>query len=459
MRDQCVTVVSRVVRVASGVFAPGHVGELTRFVPFELVDAVLEQTGAGQRRVRRLPARVVVYLLLAAALFEGVGFGGVWRKLTAGLDGVVQYRPSGAALWQARSRLGSAPLKALFDLVRGPIATVATASVRWRGLLPVAIDGTMLAVPDQPRNTGRFTKHSAGSASSPCTAGYPQIRLVALVACGTRGIIDAVFGPGSTGETGYATVLLPSLRAGMILVGDRNFGISNALLAGVRATGADFLIRLKSNRRCPVLARYPDGSFLSLLAGAQVRIIECAITITTPAGTRTGIYRLATTLTDHHHYPAGELISLYHQRWEIETTYLELKHSLLGGRVLRSTCPALIDQEIYALLTTYQILRTAITDATDTHPTTNPTHASFTIALNRARDTLTQASGVITDTHTDLAGTIGPHVLANLLPHRPTRTRPRTVKRPQSPYHRRHKPNTDRTTYPATITIHTTPHP
>jgi hypothetical protein len=127
---------------------------------------------------------------------------------------------------------------------------------------------------------------------------------VALLACGTRTVIDAVFGPSTTGETGYAPRLLPSLKAGMILLADRNFGAKD-LIGDIAATGADVLIRLKGGRVMPTLARYPDGSYLSMLGALQVRVIECEITSTTTAGRRTGVYRLATTLCDHHQYPAA----------------------------------------------------------------------------------------------------------------------------------------------------------
>ncbi|WP_308368812.1 transposase domain-containing protein [Streptomyces sp. ISL-36] len=138
-------------------FAPGHVGELTWIVPFEMVDDVLTATRAVQQRVRLVPARVTVYLLLAGALFTELGYRQVFDRLCAGLAGLAPARPSGSALRQARQRLGAAPLKALFDLVRGPAATTATAT-RWRGLLVVAVDGTLLPVPDAPANLAVFAK-------------------------------------------------------------------------------------------------------------------------------------------------------------------------------------------------------------------------------------------------------------------------------------------------------------
>jgi hypothetical protein len=301
-----------VVTVAKGVFAPGHLGELTQIVPFEMVDAVLAETGRTQQRLRMLPSRVVVYLVLAAGLFAELGYLGVWGKLVAGLDGLGLATPSGTALWQARLRVGVKPLRALFDLLRGPAAGVRTAGVWWCGLLVAAIDGTVLDVPDSPGNRA----HLGRNRSQHGTAGYPQIRLVALVACGTRAVIDAVFGPRNAGETTQAMRLLRSLHAGMIVLLDRGFD-GNDFLAAVAATDAHFLVRLTGNRKPRVLCRYRDGSYLSLLGGVRVRIVECQITISTTASSRTGIYRLGTTLLDCQRFPALECVTLYHERWEV----------------------------------------------------------------------------------------------------------------------------------------------
>jgi hypothetical protein len=435
------------VTVAAGRFAPGHLGELTQHLPFELVDEAVAQTRTVQARIRDLPSRVVIYLLLAACLFPEVGHPGVWRKLAAGLDGIPTATPTAGALAQARRRVGVAPLRWLFELLRGPAATPRQRGTWWRGLLVCAIDGTTMTLPDSPAMPSRFTKQAGNHGGT----GYPQLRLLALVACGTRTLIDAVFGPTTTGETRYAPLLLRSLRPGMILLADRNFGAKD-LIADIAATGAEVLVRLKNGRRMPVLARYRDGSYLSTLGTLRVRVIEAEITIHTTAGRHTGVYRLATTLLDHHRYPATELIQLYHQRWEIETAYLELKSSILGGRVLRARTPAGVEQEVYALLVTYQLLRTAMADATATQPEVDPDRASFTTALHSARDMIIQAAGVIADTTIDLVGTIGRHVLAHLMPDRRLRVCPRIVKRAISKYQAR-GPNVDRTSYQATISI------
>lgn len=434
------------VTVAWGVFAPGHLGELTRIVPFEMVDAVLAEAGGMQQRLRMLPSRVVVYLLLAAGLFAEVGYLGVWGKLVAGLDGLDVARPSGTALWHARLRVGVKPLRALFDLLRGPAASPRTAGVWWCGLLVAAIDGTVLDVPDCPSTVAALGRNRSQHGQ----AGYPQIRLVALVACGTRAVIDAVFGPKTAGETTQAQRLLRSLHAGMIVLLDRGFD-SNSFLAALAATDADFLVRLNGNRKPPMLRRYRDGSYLSLIAGIRVRIIECEIAICTTAGTHTGVYRLATTLLDWQRFPALEVVKLYHERWEVESAYLEIKSTLLGRRVLRSRHLALIAQEIYSLLAVYQIVRIAIADATDTGGA-DPDRASFTIAVQTARDLIAQAANVIAETSIDLVGSIGRRLLDNLMPSRRLRISPRAVKRPLSRYAYKSL-RIDRKSYQATLHI------
>ncbi|MGW1087363.1 IS4 family transposase [Streptomyces sp. NPDC002596] len=287
-------------------FAPGHLGELTQIVPFEMVDAALTETGAVQQRLRKIPARVVVYLLLAAALFEDCGYLAVWRKLTAALKAIPVAKVTGTALWDARTRLGVRPMRALFDLLRGPATAIRTVGARFKGLLTVAIDGTYLDVPDSPLHRTRLGKGTNQYAAS----GYPQICLAALVACGTRAVLDAAFGPRSSGETVYGKRLTRSLHAGMIVLLDRGFS-SNTFLAAVAATEAAFLARVSAARKPPVLARFDDGSYLSRFGSTEVRIIECEITITTSQGRQTGLYRLATNLLDHHRYPASDLVSLY----------------------------------------------------------------------------------------------------------------------------------------------------
>jgi len=409
-----------------------------------MVDDILQTTGAVQARVRDLPSRVVVYLLLAAGLFAECGYRQVWARLTSGLDGLAVAAPTSSALAQARRRIGVKPLAALFALIAGPAA----AAERWRGMLLVAIDGTTMSVPDSQANLAVYGRQTGSHGGS----GYPLLRLVAVVACGSRTVIDAVFGPFTVGELSYAPRLFGCLRPGMLLLADRNFAVRD-LAEQIHATGADLLIRCKTSRRLPAIRRYRDGSFLARLGTVTVRVIDAEITVTTTGGKphHSGQYRLITTLTDHHRFGGLDLITLYHQRWEIETSFLELKSTILGGRVLRARTAAGIDQEVYALLTAYQALRLAMTGATDHDPHTTPDRASFTIALNTARDQVIHAAGVITGTVIDLVGGIGRAVLNDLLPERRTRISPRVVKRAISKH--RAKGNIDRTNHPAAITI------
>jgi hypothetical protein len=438
--------ITRAVTVAGGRFAPGHLGELTRQVPFEMVDAVLEETCRVQRRVRDLPARVVVYLLLAGCLFAELGYGQVWGRMTAGLEGLPVACPSAAAMTQARRRLGPGPLRELFFLLRGP----SPGGARWRGLLAVAIDGTIMTVAGSAANLAVYSKQRGGPNGA---SGYPMLRLLVLVSCGTRTVIDAVFSPVSKGETTCAPALLAGLHAGMILLADRGFG-AGFLAAQVAGTRADFLIRVRAGRGAPglpVLRRLPDGSWLSRFGGVPVRVIDARVTVTTSAGHATSGCRLAATLLDPARYPAREIAVLYRQRWEVESAYFELKHTILGGRVLRARTPGGVDQEVYALLVTYQVLRTTIADAAGTVPGTDPDRASFTVALNAARDQVILAAGVLPGIVTDLAGEIGRIVLASLMPGRRLRISPRVVKRAMSRYNARGK--VDRTTRKATIAI------
>jgi Insertion element 4 transposase N-terminal/Transposase DDE domain len=359
------------ITVAAGVLGPGHLGELTRYLPFELADDVLEGTRTVQRRMRVLPSRVGIYFVLAMALFPGIGYLRVWGKMTAALEDLNLPRPSEKALRDLRRRLGPAPLKALFEVVAGPLAQPHTPGVRFGGMRTVAFDGcNSLKAPDTERNRwwlGRI-RYRMGF------AGYPTLRLMALAETGTRGLLGAALGSAADrDEASAARRLLHLLRPGMLVLLDRAFD-ANAFLGEVAATGAALLARGKSTRHPPVLGHLPDGSYLSCLDGLAVRIIEAELTITGADGSRVaGRYRLITTLTDHRHFPAAALVRLYHERWEIESAYLALRHTLLEGHVLRSGDRPGLEQETWALLTLYQLLRMAMVTAAETRPGPTPT--------------------------------------------------------------------------------------
>jgi hypothetical protein len=420
------------VTAAAGVFAPGHLGELTRYLPFELVGDVLEITGTVQRRTRALPSRAGIYFILAMTLFPGIGYLKVWDKMTAALEELGLPRPSEKALRDLRRRLGPAAVKALSETVAVPLASAWIRGGADRGMRTVASGGlNSVKVPDSDRNRSWPGK----TMTRPGLAGYPAMRIVALAETGTRGLPGAVTGgKGDRNEAPLARELVPLLREGMLLLADRAHDAAG-LLAAVAATGARFLVRGSAARKPAVLAVLPDGSCLSQIDSPEVPIIEADLDVTGADGTRIGDhYRLITTPTDWRRYPAGELIRLCHERWEIEVAYLALRHTLPGGYVLRSRDQAGAGQELRALLTVCQLIRMAMTAATGTVPGTDPDRASFTAALETAREQVIAARGGADTGDPAGIGRIGRAVLNSLLPPRRPRYSARKVKCATSRY-------------------------
>lgn len=453
------------------VFAPGHLGVLTELVPSALVDEVLSTTRCHSRRLRLLPAPVVLYFVLAMTLFPARGYLGVWSALVAGLDPGEWREPSASALRQARVRLGPAPLRALFDRVRGAVAACGTPGAFHRGLRVVAWDGTVMDAAD----SDAMRVHYPPFTNQRGRCGFAKIRLMALMECATRAVIHATFASRFVSEQQLARRLLDALRPGMLLLADRNF-FGFPLWQAATATGADLLWRVKADTVLPVLTVFDDGSYLSRIkvsknrraqlgpAGLPLRVIEVVVTVTPADGTRrTELYRFATTLVDAHLHPADELAALYTHRWEIESGYAALKTTQRGpGRVLRSRNPQGLEQEIYAYLVTHQLLRVFQTRAA-TEAQVPPRRVSFTEVLAQVTYSIIQHTGVTTDhaaQETALARRRATtrHRLLEAVP-RP-RSYPRTRKRPVSPYpaHRPgQRPASPKTHREATLTPRAAP--
>ena len=445
-----VTAITRTVTVAAGRFTAGQIGGLTPFLPFELVDAVLEETRAVQRRLRDLPSRVGVYFLVAMCLFPEVGYRLVWDKLTSGIGGGVP-APSAKGLRDLRRRVGCAPMKALFEVVAGVLAQPRTPGVRFGPCRTVSFDGcSSIKTQDSERNRGWLGRCPHG--------GYPQVELMTLVETGTRSVIGAVFGPTREGETSYATRLLHHLDPGMLVLWDRGFD-SNGFLAAVHATGAQVVGRIRQRRRPPVLQPLADSSYLSVIGGVAVRIIEAKVHVTCSDGSSfDGSYRLVTTLLDARRYPADRIVRLYHERWEHESAYYALRHTILNGRVLRSCDPVGVEQEMWALLVCYQLLRRAMVEAAESLAGTDPDRCGFTVALHTARDLLVRAEEVFEQG----VGAIGRRVLSALSPARRPRVSTRKVKSPISRYAERKmdgRPDRSRTMTSVTIALLEPPPP
>lgn len=425
------SVITRTIRVAQGVFAPGHLGELTQVVDFELVDAVIEETGTRQQRIRLLPTRVMIYFVLAMVLLHGRGYRRVWAALIDQLAPLGLVAVSEGALTRARRRVGPTPVRALFAAVRGPVATADTPGVFWRGLRVVALDGTCQYVPDRLRVTGGLRPLREHDPDA-----YPLLRMGVLIECGTRAVIDARFAAYPRSEHDLARAVLPALEAGMVLLLDALYDDAD-LLGEVVATKTAAVVCRSGARRSPLVQRMlPDGSYLAVLGGRlRMRVIEAAVVVRLADGTvRREQWRLVTSLLDHVRWPAAAVVEVYHRRWQVETAYASIKDTMLDGRVLRSQHPDTLEQEVWALLVVYQALVRIMTDAAVGVPGIDPSRFSFTLAIDTARRQLTTAEGIFPGPGPVLSSRIGDAVLADPIPLRGHRVKARNRKHPVSKY-------------------------
>ena len=375
-------------------------GVLTRVFPPELVDEVVAGVGRTEQRHRALPARVMAYFSIGMALYSEGSYEDVLAQLTDGLSWASgwteEYRPpSKSAIFQARVRLGSEPLKALFERVAKPIGSEQIPGVWLAGRRLVAIDGMCLDVADTVSNDEHFGRPGVSKGEQ---AAFPQARVVALAECGTHAVFAAEIGAYSQSETALAEPLLDRLEPGMLLTADRGF-FSYALWRKAIGTGADLLWRVRTDKSAPKpfhVADLADGSWLADLrqthsAAARraeplrVRIIDYTID---DARENLTTYRLFTTLLDDREVSAVDLAAAYTQRWEIELAFDELKTHQRGPRtVLRSKSPDLVLQEIWGHLCCHYAIRSLMAHAA-THSGHDPDRISFVAALRITRQTL-----------------------------------------------------------------------
>jgi len=352
------------------------IGVLTRVFPPELVDGVVAEAGRREQRQRLLPARVVVYYVLALALFADSAYEEVMRQLVEGLAWESGWEqrwevPTKVAIYKARERLGREPLELLFEAVAVPLASESTRGAFYRGLRLMSLDGTTLDVADTPANERAFGR--PGSDRREGGGAFPQLRLVALAESGTHAICDVAMGPYSTSEKELSDLLVDRLSEGMLCLADRGF-YSFERFQRARKTGAQLLWRVMGHMLLPREQQLPDGSYLTRIypsqkdqrakrAGEQVRVLEYRLD--DPAlAEEDQRYRLLSTILDHEAAPATELAALYPQRWELESALDELKTHQRGPRVvLRSKSPDGVYQEAYAHLCTHYAIRRVMHDA------------------------------------------------------------------------------------------------
>ena len=341
-------------------------GVIARFFPIEKIREVLEQTNRASVRERDLPAHVVIYYVIALALYMRSSYREVLRCLLEGVQWLmgpsVKVKVAGkSGISQARSRLGAEPVKRLYHAVVAPIAEKDTKGAWYRQWRLVSLDGSTLDAADTAENAKAFGRPGASRGSS----AFPKIRFVALLENGTHVLWAAHMGKYATNELTLAKRVVPALRKGMLCLADRFFP-GYKLWRMAAKTGADLLWRTRQNARLNVEKRLPDGSYLSSIYAStsdrrnrrnriQVRVIDYRLKNVPGAE---AIYRLITTILDHEKAPAQELAALYHERWEIEIALDELKTHLRGAQfVLRSKTPELVQQEFFGLLMAHFAIR------------------------------------------------------------------------------------------------------
>lgn len=382
-----------------------RVGLLERLVASEHIERALSDAGHVDGRNRALPGAATARVVFGLALFSGEGYDSVLAKIVPHLRGgtlLPGQCPSASALSQARERLGEEPLHAFF-------ARQATHGLHWDGpgmrafgLLVTAFDGTCLELPAQPALIEEF--------GCPTGAKRPQARLVTLVTCGDRRILDAQIGAYRTSEQELVDRLISALHQGTVNLADRNFFSMDRFLRAA-GTGAHLVWRVKNGATslpARVLKHLTDGSCLVRLRESDqmrarrrqdtgdpsaprlpdtiARMVAFDVLVTDERGrTRTSHVRLLTTLLDHEKFPAKDLARLYAERWQVEITYLRLKTALRGhGTVLRAHSPRLIRQEVWAFLTVYNILCDLAADAAALDDI-DPDEISFVAVLRLTR--------------------------------------------------------------------------
>jgi len=460
-------------------------GVLASSVPRDVVDDAVAEADKGARRAGgKLPPHVMVYFVMALALFADDDYEEVAARLTETLRGWDCWDagwevPTRGGITQARQRLGPEPLAGVFSQVAEPVAGLDTIGAFFGAWRLMSLDGMEWDVPDTEANRAAFG--SRGGSEGP--GAYPKIRVVTVSECASHAAVLAAMGPAAGGKGGgeqsLARRLLPQLAEDWLLIADRNFCCFRDWCTAAD-TGAALLWRVKSGIRLPVLELLPDGSYRSVLVNPKitwnkrkalleaagrgegleedqaryVRVVGYEVPDREGDGSD-GLIALVTTITDVRLGPARELALAYHQRWEHEGGNQQLKTYLRGpGKVLRSRSPALVEQEIWGYLLTHYAI-SALTCAAATAAGIDPDRVKFTRTMRIIR----RAVGPVLPP--DHAAVLRAQIAAditrtkNLNPRRRHRSYPRVVKRGRHNSYRIKKPTDYGTRHdgPATIRL------
>lgn len=350
---------------------------LARIYPASVINELLDTHQCNSQRERSFPASAVVYYCMALSLYPEAAYADVFDAVAQGLawrnHSDVPQSIKASSISVARSRLSWPVFKHLQQLACQPLADEAThPQAFYRGLRLMAIDGSNFEVPDEADNVAAFGY--PGSRTG--VAGYPQAQCAILVECATHAIVAANIAAYRDSEWSVCKPLLTRLNTSTLCLADRGFnGYEHWCTA--KATGAHLLWRCAANRQLPVIRSLGDGSFLSVIrpstgplrkdksAEVTVRVIEYTLPGTQGDETR---YRLLTTLLDEQQAPALELAALYHERWEVESVFDELKtHLIQRRRTLRSKTADLVRQEFYGWVLAHYAVRWLMYSAATEH--------------------------------------------------------------------------------------------
>lgn len=437
---------------------------LARVVPEATVAEVVQECDATEQRTRKLSATFVVFLCVAMNLYTNDCIAHVFFRLLSRLRWLLAdpaaLRVSKGALCQARYRLGARPLVALFKRVCAkPLAEPETTPEAFLfGLRLMALDATVLDLPDTPENVRAFGKRHCPRGES----AWPQARVVAISECATHAVCEAGVWPHDFDERAAGRRLLRGddddddvVGEGVLLLWDRGFhGFDMVQVAFAR--GCELLGRLPATVKPQVRETLADGTQLIHLRPSEygrrvqgerilVRLIRYTLDDPNRPGHRVE-HRLITSLVDPHHAGAEELVVAYHARWEFELAVDEIKsHQRSPQKPLRSKKPVGVIQEVYGLLIAHYVVRAVMVEAART-VTLPPSRLSFTNTLRLIREMIPEAQRTAAADHPHLYRQLLADIVATPLRPRANRGNPRVVKRKMSnfgvkkPEHHRHWP-------------------
>lgn len=426
---------------------PGGAEEFRQHIDPTWVEEALKATGTATIRHRRLPAPRVAWLVIAMALFRNRPITEVADKLDLALPGRRGPTASSIAITQARARLGEEPMEWLFGRTAQAWAHDSADRHRWRGLALYGVDGTTLRVPDSEENRTEFGVASGGHRGN---SGYPLVRLVALMVLRSHLLATVRFGAYAKGEHAYATDLWSGVPDNSLTIVDRGF-LAAGVLVPLNRDGANrhWLTRGKKNLRWRTVERLGrHDELVEMKVSSQARRQDPTLPKTWIARAiryhRKG-YRpqvLLTSLLDPVAYPAAELVELYHERWELELGYDEIKTEMLEREeTLRSRSPTAVRQEIWGVLIAYNLVRLEMEGvANEAH--VEPTRISFVVALRLICDEWSWCAiaspGAIPRHLNELRASLQRFILP---PRRSERSYPRAVKIKMSNYAKKRRPD------------------